>query len=382
MLLRLEGEGFKLGVQAIRSKVGNHPNPALGEERLFVFKDTPDIRKLFKGQSFVPGARAHVEKVADYIKQSDRSTPQTALEWNEFLSIFPNTDDVDEYLRDNSLHIPLLEELFHSNPPDHEVLEPLERSYDDDGSGLRQYRSVGHVRHSGQHTVVDGGATRVPVDGLPNQLVAKQTTRKRNVNAVKQNLHATNGEEREESDYELLRRNNIERNLEFLESIGLGSNNKPPENSPPRKKRKESIRSTVPRERHERVAKAEAVQRSTTQLQTEEEFTSSDTSRRERERRQAKFYYNCVFEKCDETREMLKGRYCGKGFYDEDVGVEETRYISDVVWFDPENDDQDGQYVVLTHTFKISSREEDEAMYSIDKELDRMIDFYRKMRSF
>jgi hypothetical protein len=70
-------------------------------------------------QPFVEGSRQKLEKVAAAVKmRHGHDFPGAALQWDEFLANAPQSDDADEYVRNNPLFIPFAKELFGINTED------------------------------------------------------------------------------------------------------------------------------------------------------------------------------------------------------------------------------------------------------------------------
>jgi len=66
-----------------------------------------------KPQPFKEGARAKIEKTADAVRRKHgMDFPGAVVQWNEFLRIAPQTDDVYDYVKDHPLYVPFKEEVF------------------------------------------------------------------------------------------------------------------------------------------------------------------------------------------------------------------------------------------------------------------------------
>lgn len=64
-------------------------------------------------QPFKEGARAKMEKTAAVVRQKHGlDFPGVVLQWNAFLEMAPQSDDVYEYVAQNPLYVPFKEELF------------------------------------------------------------------------------------------------------------------------------------------------------------------------------------------------------------------------------------------------------------------------------
>lgn len=146
------------------------------------------------------------------------------------------------------------------------------------------------------------------------------------------------------------------------------------------------------REVHERAAKAEANIRFASQIQTELEYSVKPKKHRQERK---KINQKLVFEKLDYNRQKLEEAYLGKIFFDDDEGVEETRIITEIVWFDGnlQGNEGDSQYVVSTELYPSSETNQEGQWiyilfnstfifmslfpvetYAIDEELSRMIE--------
>jgi hypothetical protein len=68
-------------------------------------------------QPFVEGSRQKLEKVAAAVKMKlGNDFPGVVLQWEQFLAKAPQSDDADEYVRENPLYIPFTKELFGIDP--------------------------------------------------------------------------------------------------------------------------------------------------------------------------------------------------------------------------------------------------------------------------
>ena len=66
-----------------------------------------------EAQPFLPGSRQALEEVAEAVrKKYGKDFPGAVIAWEEFLDKAPQTDDVEEYLKNNALYIPFKKELF------------------------------------------------------------------------------------------------------------------------------------------------------------------------------------------------------------------------------------------------------------------------------
>lgn len=65
-------------------------------------------------QPFIEGSRSKLEDVARAVrKKFGKDFPGVVVEWeDEFLREAPQSDDVEEYLKENPLYIPFKKELF------------------------------------------------------------------------------------------------------------------------------------------------------------------------------------------------------------------------------------------------------------------------------
>jgi hypothetical protein len=70
-------------------------------------------------QPFVEGSREKLEKVAAAAKSKlGNDFPGVVHQWDEFLAKAPQSDDVEEYIRENPLYVPFSKELFGIDPDD------------------------------------------------------------------------------------------------------------------------------------------------------------------------------------------------------------------------------------------------------------------------
>lgn len=194
-----EGPNFPCGFQAHQTHVLTHPTE--DEAPFTCFSSKPMPAEKINPVPFVPGGVEKVRKVAAKVCEKSRnynSTDSTA--WDEFLKEFPTNDNVreftrafseptdgillqvDDYLADgHTLHVPFRDILFgpERGPiKEEDITEEALHTGAINGDHLRQYCTVGTLCHAGQRQPPEGGATRIPIDGLPSDL-QKKTSRRR-----------------------------------------------------------------------------------------------------------------------------------------------------------------------------------------------------------
>lgn len=80
--------------------------------------------------AFVEGSREILDKVVYQMEvEYGQTHPAVVTEWKQWAAeVAPKSDDVHEYLRDHSLHVPLGNILFNDEPVDQTTVVPLEQS--------------------------------------------------------------------------------------------------------------------------------------------------------------------------------------------------------------------------------------------------------------
>ena len=98
--------GFEVCDLEVRDYPASTPHQPAG---MYVLQSVPPIGVHMEPEPFVPGSRALLEEVVNKVdKRFGTSHPETLAEWEDFKDILaPQSDDANEYCRENGLNIPL-----------------------------------------------------------------------------------------------------------------------------------------------------------------------------------------------------------------------------------------------------------------------------------
>ena len=111
---------------------------------MYVLQSLPT--QLPRALPFVENSAHELSDMIDIIRSKFRiSQPDTVTQWLEFAKEAPKTNDVEKYIQDHPLHIPLAERLFSGNPVDPTPVVPIS-SIDADSSNMRRVRTTDCVQ--------------------------------------------------------------------------------------------------------------------------------------------------------------------------------------------------------------------------------------------